>query len=89
MTAEPIPLNLSVPADRPEQAHELRRDYVAQIRAALDVLSARLLALLAVIGGIGIWSWAVYSPSLWPFIIGCGYSVGVIFPTVWLYKAEG
>ena len=86
-----VPLSLSVPDrdHRPEEANELRRDYVATVRAGLDTLSARLLALLAVLGGIGIWTWAVVNPAMWPFIIACGYSMGVVFPTVWLHSRKG
>lgn len=84
-----MPLNISAPAERPEQDHELRRDYVATVRAGLDVVSARLLALLSVLGGIGIWTWAVVNPAMWAFIIGCGYSAGVVFPCVWLHSKKG
>jgi hypothetical protein len=86
---EVVPLNLSVPAEKPEQDHELRAEYVRQVRVAIDMLNARLLGLIAVLGGVGIWAWAVTSPLPWTFIVGCGYSVGVIFPTIWLYSRRG
>lgn len=86
-----VPLTLSVPDrdQRPEEANELRRDYVATVRAGLDTLSARLIALLAVLGGIAIWAWAVVNPGMWGFIIGCGYSAGCILPSIWLHSKKG
>ncbi|HYQ06780.1 MAG TPA: hypothetical protein VER26_07340, partial [Xanthobacteraceae bacterium] len=40
-----------------------RPDYVATITAALDVLGARLLALIAVIAACAMWGFAVYDPT--------------------------
>lgn len=88
--SEVVPLNLSVPREeRPEEAHELRREAVAQIRVAIDVLNARLLALIAVLGAVAIWAWAVVNPAPWTFATGWGYSLGVIVPIVWLYSKRG
>lgn len=82
-----VPLRIGVPE------HELRREWspelVAAVRAGLDIVSARLLALLAVIGGIAIWAWAVTNPAQWTFIISCGYSAGIVLPTVWLHSKKG
>ena len=88
-TAEVVRLQIAPGADAPEAPHELRREYVAAVRAGVDVLNARLLGLIAVLGGVGIWTWAVMAPAPWTFITGCGYSAGVVIPTLWLFGRKG
>lgn len=62
--------------------------YLSFVNAALDVINARLLGVLAVLGGIGVWGYAVAWPSFWPFLVGCGYSVGVLWPIAFLYAKK-
>lgn len=88
-TAEVVPLNLSAPAERPEQEHELRAEYVRAVRLALDVLNARLLALLGLIGALAMWGWCVIDPTTWRFIACCGYSVGIMWPIAAFYARKG
>jgi hypothetical protein len=54
-----------------------------------DILNARLLAILALVGALGIFGFTISEPDsmrLW----GCaGYSIGVLWPTIWLYLKKG
>lgn len=54
-----------------------------------DILNARLLAILALVGALGIFGYTIGDPSalrLW----GCtGYSVGILWPVIWLYLKRG
>jgi hypothetical protein len=54
-----------------------------------DILNARLLAVLALVGALGIFGWTIGDPTslrLW----GCaGYSVGILWPVIWLYLKKG
>jgi hypothetical protein len=67
----------------------LRPDYVATITVALDVLGARILALIAVIAACGIWSFAVYDPTQMRTYAAIGFSLTVLIPTVALYWRRG
>jgi hypothetical protein len=53
------------------------------------VLNARLLAVVALVGALGIFGFTIADPQtarLW----GCaGYSVGVLWPVIWLYLRKG
>lgn len=80
---EVVPLRIGAPAETPEQPHELRQQYVATIRAAVDVLNARLLALLALLGALAMWAWCVIDPTPWRFIGCVGFSIGVLWPAIW------
>ena len=62
-----------------------RPDYVATITAALDMLGARILALITVIAACGIWSFAVYDPTQMRTYAAIGFSLTVLIPTVALY----
>ena len=66
-----------------------RPDYVATITAALDVLGARLLALIAVIAACAMWGFAVYDPTQMRTYAAIGFSVSVLMPTVALYWKRG
>ena len=66
-----------------------RPDYVATITAALDVLGARLLALIAVIAACAIWGYSVYDPTQMRTYAAIGFSLTVLMPTVALYWRRG
>ena len=66
-----------------------RPDYVATITAALDVLGARLLALIAVIAACAMWGFAVYDPTQMRTYAAIGFSLTVLMPTVALYWRRG
>lgn len=65
------------------------REYVGVIKAAMDVLSARLLGLLAVIGAVGMFAYAVFDPIPWRTYTVVAYALVVLFPTIWLCLRKG
>jgi len=66
-----------------------RPDYVATLTAALDMLGARILALIAVIAACAIWGFAVYDPTQMRTYAAIGFSLTVLIPTVALYWRRG
>lgn len=73
----------------PEQPRDPGTGGVEALKILLAVAAARILALIAVIGGVGVWAWAVYDPAVLRLYAGAGYSLGVILPTIWLAWRKG
>ena len=67
----------------------VKQGYAATLSAALDILSARLLGLLAVIAACGIWSYAVWEPDLTRTVAATLFSVTVLGPLIALYWKAG
>lgn len=63
--------------------------YVGALTAAMDVLSARLLGLLATFAGCLMWGFAVYDPTQPRTYAAIGFSVTVLLPLVALYYKRG
>jgi hypothetical protein len=66
-----------------------RKDYVAMLAATVDVLAARLLALIAVVGALVMFIWAAYSPIEWRVYVSVCYAVFVLWPMVILHYRKG
>jgi fatty acid desaturase len=66
-----------------------RKDYVAMLAATVDVLAARLLALIAVVGAVLMFGWAVYDPQPWRVYASVSYAVVVLWPLVYLHLRKG
>jgi hypothetical protein len=82
------PLKFSMLSEPPPDTRA-RPDYVATITAALDMLGARLLALIAVLAACAMWGWAVYDPTQIRIAAAGGFSLSVLLPTVALYWRRG
>jgi len=63
--------------------------YVGALTAAIDVISARLLGLLAVTGAVAMWGYAVYDPIPVRTMAAGGFSITVLLPLVILYWRRG
>ncbi len=63
--------------------------YTAVINAALDVLSARLLGLIAVVGAVVMFAYAVFDPMPWRTYTVVSYACVVLFPTIYLALKKG
>jgi len=59
------------------------------LTAALQVLSARLLGMIAVIGAVLMFGWAVYDPQPWRLAAVGTYAAVVLWPIVFLYLKRG
>lgn len=68
---------------------ELKTSYPAVLTAALDVLSARLLGLLAVIAACLIWGFAVYDPTPLRIAAASLFSITALLPLIVLYWKAG
>ena len=62
-------------------------EYAAALTMALNILSARLLALLALLGGIMIFGYAAFEPDRW--LVAVSYAVGVLIPAMALSYLKG
>lgn len=75
---------------QPAESAELPRPgYLDAVHAALDIAGARILALIAVIGSVGIWTYASLDPSLLRLYAGVGCSAGVLIPCLLFYIKRG
>lgn len=85
---EPAPV-VQEPQVRSSPIAQIKKEYPAVLIAALDVLSARLLGLIAVVAACGIWSFAVWDPNPVRTIAAGLFSVTVLGPIVALYWKAG
>jgi len=67
----------------------VNRQYMSIINAAMDVLSARLICLIAVIGAVIMFGYAVYDPIPWRTYTVVAYACVVLFPTIYLHLRKG
>jgi hypothetical protein len=70
-------------AAMPAQAAQLL--YARRLAFLVDVVSARVLALLGLMGGIAVFGYAIYDPSNIRAVIAALYAAGVLWPLVMLY----
>jgi hypothetical protein len=63
--------------------------YPAAVLLALDVLSARLLGLVALVTGCVIWAYVVYDPNQWRIIAAVAFSITVFLPIMVIYWKAG
>lgn len=73
----------------PEEDRKVQPGYLQAVNAALDIAGARVLALLAVIGGISMFLYAVYDPLPWRTYTVAAYSAVVLWPVIWLSWKKG
>ena len=85
----PEPTPVPEPQVRSSPIAQIKKEYPAVLIAALDVLSARLLGLIAVVAACGIWSFAVWDPNPVRTIAAGLFSVTVLGPIVALYWKAG
>jgi len=86
--AGPLPLVRRKRSPRPKTKDvRMSADYAAALTLALGVLSARLLALLALLGAIGIFVYAALEPSRW--LVAVSYAAGVLMPALVLSYLKG
>jgi len=68
-----------------EETHRKIDSGLTVLEAISAILAARILALLAVFGALGIWVWAAYDPLLLRIYAGLGVSLTVLVPCLLLY----
>lgn len=76
------PLNLSAPS--PEPATDLHKQ-IMLIQRWRRILAVRWLALLALLGAVGMWGYTISDPTPWRLGTACGYAVLVLIPSFVLY----
>jgi hypothetical protein len=63
--------------------------YLAVVRAAIDVASARGLTIIATLNACAIWDYAVYEPTT-PRTIAAAVASGIVLlPLIWLNWSRG
>lgn len=77
------------PPSRPiEQEDDGLQYVVAIVNTSIRILNARLIAILGLIGAIGIWVLAAIDPSTLRIWAAAGYSITVLFPALMLYSRK-
>jgi hypothetical protein len=84
MLFEQPPADVTPPAPRVDRAK-----YLQMINLALAVLGARLLGLIAVLGAVAMFGYAVYDPIPWRTYTVGAYAAVVLWPIVLLYIRRG
>jgi hypothetical protein len=84
-----FPGTMSVALNVPQPTPISRAGYVDTITAALNVLSARLLGMIATLGAVLMFGWAVYDPDPWRLAAVGTYAAVVLWPIVFLYLRRG
>ena len=68
-------------------------DQTSQILVLLavwkDILNARLLAVIALLGALAIFGFTIAEPESARLWACAGYSVGILWPVIWLYLKRG
>lgn len=82
---QPIPL----PAPLPVSGAQAKKDYPAIIEAALDILSARLLGLIALVTACLIWAGVIWDPEIHRIIAAGVFSASVFWPMMLIYWKTG
>lgn len=59
--------------------------FVRTLNVAMSILSLRILALIALVGAVGMFSYAVIDPMPWRLYAAGAYAAVVLWPIVWLY----
>lgn len=75
------PVEISV--NRPPEHTEF--GFVRTLNIAMSILSLRILALIALVGAVGMFSYAVSDPVPWRLYAAVAFAVVVLWPIVWLY----
>jgi hypothetical protein len=79
----PVPPPPDVPPV--EAPGDLQAGYIRLINMALSVLSLRILAIIALLGAVGMFSATVYDPQPWRVYAVAAYSIVVLWPIIYLY----
>lgn len=74
------------PGPEPEQ---LTSVFVDQARAIASICATRILLLIAVLTGSGIWLWTVYDPTHDRLYAAVAFSIVFVVPQVALYWRRG
>jgi hypothetical protein len=77
------------PMPDPPEPKQVEQNYPAILTAALDVISARLLGLLATMGAIVMFAYAVWEPIPWRTGTAVAYALVVLLPLVVVYYKRG
>lgn len=79
------------PEPEPQVSYQpaMKKDYPATVLLALDVLSARLLGLVALVTACLIWAGVVWDPNLWRIVAAGVFSLTVFLPIMVIYWKAG
>ena len=70
-------------------AAEVTRDFVAAARQIAAICATRILLLIAVLAGVGVWGVTIYDPSRDRLYAAVAFSVVFVLPQVGLYWRRG
>ena len=83
---QPIRPQQPPPPDiEPVPQPQMQLGYLRVISAAVSILSLRLLAVIALLGAVGLFSITIYNPLEWRLYTAAAYALVVLLPVIWLY----
>jgi len=85
---QPIRPQHPAPPDIEPVVPQLSAGHIRIISAAISILSLRLLAVIALLGAVGLFSITIYNPIEWRLYTAAAYAVVVLLPTIWLYARK-
>lgn len=71
------------------KAEDISPDYVAMARTVASICATRILLMIAVLAGAGIWAFTVVDPTHDRLMAAVAYSVAFVIPQVALYWRRG
>lgn len=85
---EPVHRLFAVQQPGPVEA-DVTRDYVSMARAVAAICATRILLLIAVIAGTGVWGFTIIEPTRDRLLAAIAFSVAFVLPQVALYWKRG
>lgn len=73
------------PASIAPTTTQLELGYVRTINIAMSILSLRILAMIALVGAVVMFGYAVMDPVPWRLYSAVSFACVVLWPVVWLY----
>lgn len=74
---------------QPIEPEDVTPGLIEMARAVASIAASRILALIAVLGAVGIFLWATWDPQPWRTGAAALYAILVLWPLVFLYLRKG
>jgi hypothetical protein len=71
-----------------EQSKNRERLVYKSINIAFEVLSDKILLLIATLVAAGFFAWTLYDPSPMKIVTSCLFTAGVFWPILWRYMKQ-
>jgi hypothetical protein len=73
----------------PSEDEHVTTNFVEVARAISKICATRMLLLIAVLTGAGVWAWTIYDPVQLRIVAAVAYSIVFVLPQTLLYWRRG